>query len=241
MNSQRFVISMKMARSILHAIAAEVNFCYVSIDTFLTFTASYYVNIQASDQQLIQAAAKGNKAAFSLLVKRYEETVYKFSYKVCRDKDKAEEALQDTFISMYRSLHSFDGRSKLSTWLYRIVTNNCLMGRRRRKMDELLESYDAPSVTEEGALSHHVPHWNETPADVLIQNELHTVMDKAIQKLPKDYRVVFVLRDVEGNSTEETAKILGISVEATKSRLRRARAFLRDQLDPYMTSEARSQ
>lgn len=163
--------------------------------------------------------------------------VYKFSYKVCRDKDRAEEALQDTFINVYKSLDTFDNRSKFSTWLYRIVTNNCLMKRRRRKLDDLLESYDQPPVTEDGYLAHHVPRWDETPADVLMKRELQKVLDNAIQKLPVDYRVVFILRDVEGNSNEETATILGISVEATKSRLRRARAFLRDQLDPYMTSE----
>ena len=184
---------------------------------------------------MVKQAVAGNTAAFSTLVRRYEDTVFRFSFKVCRDKAKADETLQDTFINMYHSLGTFDGRSKLSTWLYRIVTNNCLMKRRRRKIDELLESYDEPPVTDEGTLAHHVPRWDETPADVLMNNELKELMDKAIQKLPKDYRVVFVLRDVEGQSNEETAKIVGISVEATKSRLRRARAFLRDQLDPYMS------
>lgn len=190
-----------------------------------------------TDAQLIHEAKRGNKAAFTSLVKRYEETVYRFSYKVCRDKEKAEEALQDTFISMYRSLDSFDGRSKLTTWLYRITANHCLMKRRRRKMDAMLESYDNPPVTDEETHRQNIPRWEETPADTLLKRELKDVLDKAILKLPVDYHVVFVLRDVEGNSNEETARILGISVEATKSRLRRARAFLRDQLNPYMTSE----
>lgn len=162
--------------------------------------------------------------------------VYKFSYKVCRDRQKAEEALQDTFINMYRNLDSFDGRSKLSTWLYRIVANNCLMKRRRRKLEELLESYD-DLPADDGTLAHNMPRWDETPADVVLQRELRDVLDRAIAKLPVDYRIVFILRDVEGNSNEETAKILGLSVEATKSRLRRARAFLRDQLNPYMKAE----
>jgi RNA polymerase sigma-70 factor (ECF subfamily) len=190
-----------------------------------------------SDHQLIHEATKGDKAAFSALVQRYEELVYRFSYKVCRDKEKAEEALQDTFVNMYRNLGSFDGRSKLSTWLYRIVTNNCLMKRRRRKLDDLMESYDEPDASTDGTAAHHILRWDETPADILLKGELREVLDSAILKLPVDYRVVFVLRDVEGNSNEETAKILGISVEATKSRLRRARAFLRGQLNPYMTVE----
>ena len=192
---------------------------------------------QKTDQQLIAAASNGDKAAFTALVNRYEDMVYRFSYKVCRNKDKAAEALQDTFINMYRNLSSFDGRSKLSTWLYRIVTNNCLMKQRRRKLDDLLESYDQPETDENGTLTHHIPRWDETPSEILLKKELKDVVEKAITELPIDYRVVFVLRDVEGNSNEETAKILGISVEATKSRLRRARAFLRDKLEPYMTAQ----
>ncbi len=192
---------------------------------------------QRTDQQLIEAARQGDKRAFAALVRRYEEMIYKFSYKVCRDRQRAEEALQDTFINMYRNLDSFDGRSKLSTWLYRIVANNCLMKARRRKLDALLESYDNPPMDADGRTAHNIPRWDETPADVLMKRELREVLDKAILKLPVDYRIVFLLRDVEGNSNEETAKILGISVEATKSRLRRARAFLRDQLSPYMTSD----
>jgi RNA polymerase sigma-70 factor, ECF subfamily len=188
-----------------------------------------------SDEQLIQEAAEGNRASFTALVKRYEETVYKFSFKVCRDKDKADETLQDTFINMYNSLDSFDGRSKLSTWLFRIVTNNCLMKRRRRKIDEVLESYDELPEAENGATSHPIARWEETPRDVLLKKELREILDEAIMQLPEDYRVVFILRDVEGQSNEETAKIVGISVEATKSRLRRARAFLRDRLNPYMS------
>ena len=191
---------------------------------------------EKSDEQLIKAAAQGDKSAFSALVKRYEETVYNFSYKVCRNREKAEEALQDTFVNVYRKLDSFDGKSKFSTWLYSIVTNNCLMKRRRRKLDTLLESLDAPPMNEDGTFAERIAHWEETPVDALIKKELQTHLDNAVLKLPVDYRVVFVLRDLEEKSGEETAEILGISVEATKSRLRRARAFLRTELAPYMST-----
>lgn len=187
-----------------------------------------------TDGQLIRAANRGDKAAFSALVKRYEDTVYKFSFKVCRDKEKAAEALQDTFINVYRKLDSFDGKSKFSTWLYSIVTNNCLMKRRKRKMDDVLESLDDPPTNIDGSFSEHMAKWEETPADVLMKKELRSQLDKAILKLPVDYRVVFVLRDLEGRSNEETANILKLSEEATKSRLRRARAFLRSELSPYV-------
>ncbi len=189
-----------------------------------------------TDEQLIHAISMGDKAAFAALVRRYEETVYKFSYKVCRDQEKAEETLQDTFINVFRKLHTFNRKAKFSTWLYSIVTNNCLMKRRRRKVDEALESLDDPPVNDDGTFMEHVARWDETPADLVIQKEFRTILNQAILKLPVDYRVVFVLRDLEGKSSEETSRILKISVEAVKSRLRRARAFLRTRLSPYMTA-----
>jgi RNA polymerase sigma-70 factor, ECF subfamily len=190
------------------------------------------------DDELIRVAREGNSAAFTELVRRYEDTVYRFSYKICRDSDKAAETLQDTFVNVFKKLGSFDGKSKFSTWLYTIVTNNCLMKHRKRKRDELeesLEAYDHPSA-------HHDHHHHmlkpvevtETPSDVVLTKELKEVLDRAITKLPKEYRVVFVMRDIEGQSNEETARALGLTVEATKSRLRRARAFLREKLAPYV-------
>jgi RNA polymerase sigma-70 factor (ECF subfamily) len=190
-----------------------------------------------TDQQLIGAAQKGDRQAFTALVNRYEQTVYRFSFKMCRDPEKAKENLQDTFINVYRKLGSFDGKSKFSTWLYTIVTNNCLMKQRRRKIQELedpLEMYDDPPEQDGRLKRAPVARWEETPADLLLTKELRSALNRAISKLPVDYRVVFILRDVEGKSTDETAKILKLSVEAAKSRLRRARAFLRDQLHPYL-------
>ena len=191
------------------------------------------------DDELIALASQGDSRAFTELVRRYEETVYRFSYKICRDSEAASETLQDTFINVFRKLKTFDGKSKFSTWLYTIVTNNCLMKRRKRKSDlleESLEVYDSPQGHPEGSSRPQPAHTAETPADVVIGRELKSVLEKAMLKLPEDYRVVFHMRDVEGRSTEETAGVLGLSVEATKSRLRRARAFLRDQLQPYMSA-----
>ena len=191
-----------------------------------------------NDEQLIRMAKGGDSRAFSELVRRYEETVYRFSFKLCRDREKAEEVFQDTFVNVFRKLKSFDGRSKFSTWLYSIVANNCLMKQRRRKLEALedpLEVLDSPPMGGGGTHA-RIPRWEETPADIVLNRELRKLLDASIQQLPAPYRAVFVLRDVEGKSTEETAKILHISIEAAKSRLRRARAFLREKLDPYMTS-----
>jgi RNA polymerase sigma-70 factor (ECF subfamily) len=195
-----------------------------------------------AERSLIASARGGDTRAFSELVRRYEQTVYRYSYKLCRDREKAEETFQDTFISVYRKLGTFDGRSRFSTWLYAIVTNNCLMRHRRRKIrdiEESLEALESPAVSADGKFTHDIARWDKTPADSLLDKELRVQIEKAIGKLPPDYRIVFTLRDMEGKSTEETARIAGISREAAKSRLRRARAFLRDQLTPYMAHPVR--
>jgi RNA polymerase sigma-70 factor (ECF subfamily) len=190
----------------------------------------------SSDDVLIEKAQAGDSRAFSALVKRYEQTVYGFSFKVCRNKEKAEETLQDTFINVYRKLNQFNGESKFSTWLYSIVTNNCLMKHRKRKMDEETVSLDEPLLEEGDSYDHlTIPSWDATPAEELMKSELRSRLDEAIQKLPLDYRIVFVLRDMENKTAEESAKILELSVPAVKSRLRRARVFLREQLNEYMS------
>jgi RNA polymerase sigma-70 factor (ECF subfamily) len=194
------------------------------------------------DRALLTRAAGGDERAFARLVGQYEQLVYRFAYHVCRDADKAEETWQDTFVNVYRKLHQFDGKSKFSTWFYRIVTNNCLMKRRHRKIDDLMDRYDDPHGMEgphlrEGGRDQVRANvsWKETPLSLAEETELRAALDVAILKLPVDYRVVFVLRDVEGRSAEETAKILRLSVPAVKSRLRRARVFLREQLNEYVT------
>jgi RNA polymerase sigma-70 factor (ECF subfamily) len=195
------------------------------------------------ERSLIAKAKSGDERAFTALVNRYEDLVYSFSLKICRDQEKAEETLQDTFVNVFRKLRQFDGRSKFTTWLYRIVSNNCLMKQRRRKAEEVTVSIDEPPGFHEGddsevggALAQTIPSWVDSPLDRMMTRELRVLLDEAIEKLPMDCRVVFVLRDIEGKSAEETARILRLSVPAVKSRLRRARVFLREQLTEYMTS-----
>ena len=193
---------------------------------------------QTPEEELIALALDGDEAAFTSLVRQYQGTVFNFAMKVCRDRQNAGETLQDTFINVYQKLSQFDGRSKFSTWLYSIVTNNCLMKNRRRKVDDLMEAYDELPSPNGNSEKHGIAvNWHSTPAQDLIRDELKEQLDQAILKLPMEYRVVFVLRDIEEKSTDEVASILNISVEATKSRLRRARAFLRQQLLPYVSDE----
>jgi len=193
------------------------------------------------DRLLIERARRGDQRAFSVLVRQYEDLVYRFAFHVCRDEEKAAETLQDTFINVFRKLKQFDGKSKFTTWLYRIVANNCLMKRRKRKIDLASLSIDQPEGfrddplrDEEGRVIQTIPSWKETPLDRVMDGELRETLDRAIQQLPVEYRVVFVLRDIEEKTAGETAKILRLSVPAVKSRLRRARMFLREQLHGYM-------
>ena len=178
------------------------------------------------EKELIQRAQQGDRKALTELVKMYEQTIYNFAFKICRDKEKAENTMQETFLSMIKYLPQFSGESKLSTWLYRIVANHCLMQARSQKKYTFVDVETEDSLFDDRYLSDssHLP-------DLSIENnELRGKLDEAIKKLGPEYRIVFLLRDVEEQSTEETAKITGLSIPAVKSRLHRARAFLRNEL-----------
>lgn len=195
------------------------------------------------EQAVLRKAQAGDERAFAQLVREYESVVYSFAYKVCHDREKAEEAWQDTFVNVFRKLKQFDGKSKFSTWLYSIVVNNCLMKHRRTKLDQATVSIDAPEgfhedpvKDQEGHIVQTIASWKDTPIDSVMNKELRALLDNAIEQLPLEYRMVFILRDVEGQSAKDVSKMLKLSVPAVKSRLRRARVFLREQLNGYMTT-----
>lgn len=179
------------------------------------------------EEQLIEKAKKGDKNALSQLVKNYEQTVYNFAFKICRNKERAENTMQETFLSMIKSLNQFSGNSKLSTWLYTIVSNHCLMLARSQK------KYDYVNLENEDGLieDKNIADWKFSPEKMTENAELKKLLDDAVEKLPPEYRIVFMLRDVEGLSTSETSEIVNLSVPAIKSRLHRARAFLRNELN----------
>jgi RNA polymerase sigma-70 factor (ECF subfamily) len=180
-----------------------------------------------TDEELIAEAINGSKSALTKIVLRYEQTIYNFAFKICRDKEKAEHAMQETFLSMVKSLKQFSGKSKLSTWLYTIVSNHCLMLARSKK------KYDYSALENEDGLVENkaISDWKFSPEKLTENMELKNILDDAINKLPHDYKVIFLLRDVEGLSTKETSEIVNLSIPAIKSRLHRARAFLRNELD----------
>jgi len=179
------------------------------------------------EKDLIKKAQNGDRKALAELVKNYEQTIYNFAFKICRDKNYAEQIMQETFYSMVKSLHQFDFNSKLSTWLYRIVANHCLMMARKNKSRPFVSLEDEENLFEEK----YAADWNSIPYKDAENEELKTILDKSIQRLAPDYRMVFLLRDVEGLSTEETAQVTQLSIAAVKSRLHRARAFLRKEIN----------
>ena len=179
------------------------------------------------ESKLVELAKSGDRQALAQLVKNNEQTVYNFSFKICRDRDKAEHIMQETFYSMIKSLHQFDGNSKLSTWLYRIVSNHCLMLARKNKSKTFVSIDNDDDLYEDK----YTADWSRIPNQNIENEELKKILDESIDKLSPEYRIVFLLRDVEGISTEETARLTELSVPAVKSRLHRARAFLRKELN----------
>ncbi len=185
------------------------------------------------EEILIENAQNGDRTALSKLVKKYEQTVYNFAFKICRDKDKAENTMQETFLSMVKSLNQFSGKSKLSTWLYTVVSNHCLMQARSNAKFKFASFDDEESSINE----RDIVDWEVAPDRLAENKELKKHLDNAIKNLSPEYRIVFLLRDIEGLSSEETGKITNLSVPAVKSRLHRARAFLRNELNEYIKHE----
>jgi len=179
------------------------------------------------EKELIKKAQEGDRNALAKLVKQYEQTVYNFAFKICRDKERAEHTMQETFLSMVKSIKQFSGKSKLSTWLYTVVSNHCLMMARSNKKHLHASIDDEDNLIDEK----NITDWNISPERIAENGELKDILNEAINKLPPDYRIVFMLRDIQGFSTEETGKAINLSVPAVKSRLHRARAFLRNELN----------
>lgn len=190
--------------------------------------------INSTDQVLIEKIRAGDYQAFESLVTRYEAKVYRLALRMLRNPQDAEDALQETFLQVFRGLAGFEGRSQFSTWLFRLATNVCLMRIRHRETEpsKLLPLEDYLPKLEEGD-SPQMIEWADRPEEALLSKESREKMMEALDKLPPEYRAVFILRDIEGFSNAETGESLGISVAAVKSRLHRARLALRGMLSGY--------
>ena len=181
---------------------------------------------------LVERARSGDTAAFSELVNRYERKIFRLAKHITQNDEDAEDVLQETFLKAYSHLESFQGHSKFYTWIVRIAVNEALMKLRKRKSSRTI-SLDEPTDTGEDTMVREIAVWEENPEQKYSRDELREILDKAVESLKPAFRTVFVLRDIEEMSTEETASALDISIPAVKSRLLRARLQLREKLTKF--------
>jgi RNA polymerase sigma-70 factor (ECF subfamily) len=184
---------------------------------------------EATDQTLLAAARRGDKDALETLLLRYQPRVYRFGMKMCGDADDAKDVLQETLLAMARGVRDFRGASSLSTWLYTIARSFCIKKRRRSRFAPAEpQSLDA-ELSDEGM---QLPDPRPGPEDNLAGRQIEAVLARAIASLDPMYREVLVLRDIEGLTAPAVAEVLGIGVDAVKSRLHRARLAVRKAIQP---------
>jgi RNA polymerase sigma-70 factor (ECF subfamily) len=188
-----------------------------------------------SDRDLLMRIRAGDKGACDDCIRQHAPAVYRLALRMMRNQAEAEDVMQETFLNAFKGIDRFDGRSGLRTWLSRIAYNAALGRLQRPKpdfvpVDEVMEPEDGTPIPQE------LFDWTGLPERELERSELRAEMEKAIRGLPGKLRAAFVLRELEGLSTEEAARILGISGELVKMRLHRARLRLREQLSSYFAS-----
>lgn len=187
------------------------------------------------DNVLLEELRKGSPEAVEALFERFHGKIYGLAMSILKNESDAEEAAQDVFLTVFRKADTFQGNSALYSWIYRICVNACLMRLRGKRRQETVSIEEfMPVFTEEGKHAGSVEAWGKEVERKMLNKELGQMIRKFTEDLSEKYRVVFVLSDVEGLSNEETAQILGLSVPAVKSRLHRARLYLREKLSRYL-------
>lgn len=189
----------------------------------------------AADEDLIAAIHAGDDAALGMLLARHAPSIYRFGVKMCRDPEDAKDVLQETLLAAARGIREFRGASSLTTWLYTVARSFCIKKRRTSKF--------APSETvslDDEKVAREARATGKAPDEVAADRELSTLLDRAIRSLDPASREVLVLRDIEGLTAPEVAEILGVSVDAVKSRLHRARADVRLELEEHFPAAERA-
>ena len=193
------------------------------------------------DQTLVERLRGGDKSAFEELMLRYEERVYRLAMGMMRNREDSLDAVQDAFLNVYRKIDTFKGESAFSTWLYKVALNSIYMKLRSRTRHEATESLeDLEKILDPSQVRVLMPArgWSDRADEVLLRKELALQLREAVAALPEDYRAIFTLREAEELSNQEVADILGLSLAATKTRLHRARLFLRQRLSRYLQGNA---
>ncbi len=196
----------------------------------------------AIDHDLIVRFKAGSMEAMEKIVERYEKRIFTFGLRMCGHLQDAEDIVQETFLNAFKYLGRFREETKLKNWLFKIAARACIRKRRKKKCEPDYEISLESFVHEDGSdIKYEIPDLSDDPSDNVLRAELKQVIDTAIQSLPHKYRLVFNLRDTEGFSTEETSEILGISVQSVKTRLHRARLFLREKISGNYREEKTSE
>jgi RNA polymerase sigma-70 factor (ECF subfamily) len=185
------------------------------------------------DAALLDALRRGDDAAFEQLVRLHTPMLLALARRLLRSDEDARDALQQAFMSAFRGLPAFNGQSRLATWLHRIVVNVCLMRlrTRSRRPEDAIEDL-LPRFLEDGHQAEPAGEWPAAADELLMREETRARVRAAVNQLPETYRTVLVLRDIEELDTEETARALGTTTTAVKTRLHRARQALAKLLDP---------
>jgi RNA polymerase sigma-70 factor (ECF subfamily) len=196
----------------------------------------------ASDEALVERARAKDEAAFEELVGRYEDKLYRLAMRFVRNETDAQEILQEAFLSAWRNLPAFEGRAQFGSWMYRVTVNAALMLLRSRNrhpevtVDDVEPTALNDAVAESGQMMRGSADWSQRADEQLQSQEMRKHIQTSVDNLPDGLRTVFLLRDVEELSTEETAEMLGLSVPAVKTRLHRARLALREAIGRYFAS-----
>ena len=189
-------------------------------------------DVEIPDEEIVRRIRDGDTAQFELLVKRYASKIYGLAMRLTRNPSDAEDAVQEAFLLVYTKLDGFRGESAFGTWLYKVALNSIYMKLRQRKhaAEDNIDDY-LPRFDQHGMMQGMVRKFGDDPEDEAIRQQSTAAVREAINKLPAEYRVVLVARDIDELSSEETADALGLTVAAVKSRLHRARLFLRQHLE----------
>ncbi|MFH1139243.1 MAG: sigma-70 family RNA polymerase sigma factor [Pseudomonadota bacterium] len=194
----------------------------------------YPVEQEPEDKKILDRFFSGERDAIGDLADRYAPRLFSFGLRMCGNSEDAQDMVQDAFLNIVKYLKGFRGETKLRNWIYRLASSACIRRRRGKNQPERELSLEAlrPGHEEDGSTP-DIPDWSTSPVESLVNEELRERLARAVERLPGKYRLVFNLRDLEGFSTAEVAEMLKLTPQAVKTRLHRARAFLRNELAEY--------
>ncbi len=189
---------------------------------------------KAEEEQLVKDLQAGKTESFERLATLFQKKIYALSFNLTRNAMDSEDVTQEVLLTLFKKIHTFQGKSAFSSWVYRITLNASYMKLRSRKKDQSISIEELlPSFNGSGFQQEKIQDWSENTESLLFDNETRETIQKAVDLLPDKEKVVFLLRDVEGLSTEKVSEILELTIPAVKSRLHRARLFLRKKLTNY--------